>query len=45
MKTPNATETAVKYAIENERLKLLAKVKESKTLEEVKDYLESLLKA
>lgn len=45
MKAPNATETAVKYAVENERLKLLALVKEAKTLEEVKNYLENLLKA
>jgi hypothetical protein len=45
MKTPNATETAVKYAIENERLKTLAVVKEAKTLEEVQSYLENLLKA
>ncbi|GHU95780.1 hypothetical protein FACS1894208_09210 [Clostridia bacterium] len=45
MKTPNTTETAVKYAVENERLKLLAVVKEAKTIDEIKSYLENTLKA
>ncbi|MDR1564874.1 MAG: hypothetical protein LBS74_07960 [Oscillospiraceae bacterium] len=45
MNTPTATEIAVKHAIEAERLKLLAILKETKTLEEAVRYLENLLKA
>jgi hypothetical protein len=45
MKTSNAAETAVKYAIESERLKTLAVIKEAKTLENEQSYLENQLKA
>jgi hypothetical protein len=45
MKMPNATETAVQYAIEAERLKLLMAAQESKSLEEYIEYLKKLLKA
>lgn len=45
MKTPNATETAVQYAIEAERLKLLIAAKEAKDLAEYIAFLEKLLKA
>jgi hypothetical protein len=45
MKMPNATETAVQYAIEAERLKLLMVAKESKDLQEFIAYLEKLIKA
>ena len=45
MKAPTATETAVQYAIEAERLKLLIAAKEAKDLQEFIAYLEKLLKA
>jgi hypothetical protein len=45
MKTPNATETAVQYAIKAERLQMLIAAKEAKDLQEFIDYLEKLLKA
>lgn len=45
MKAPNATETAVQYAIEAERLKLLMAAKEMKDIKEFVAYLEKLLKA
>ena len=45
MKTPNAIETAVQYAIEAERLKILIAAKDAKDLQEFIAYLESLLKA
>ncbi|WP_300447013.1 hypothetical protein [uncultured Oscillibacter sp.] len=45
MKTPNAVETAVQYAIEAERLKMLIAAKDAKDLQEFIAYLEKLLKA
>ncbi|GHU42111.1 hypothetical protein FACS1894111_05480 [Clostridia bacterium] len=45
MKTPNATETAVELARENERLKLLKVAEESKDLKEFVEYLKKLLSA
>ncbi len=45
MKSPNATETAVQYAIEAERLKLLMVAKDMKDIKEFIQYLEKLLKA
>ena len=44
MKAPNATETAVQYAIEAERLKLLMSAKEAKDLQEFIAHLEKLIK-
>ncbi|MDR2044239.1 MAG: protein phosphatase [Clostridium sp.] len=43
MKTPNATETAVELARENERLQLLRVAEESKDLKEFVEYLKKLL--
>ena len=45
MKTPNAVETAVQYAIEAERLKMLIAAQDAKDLQEFIAYLEKLLKA
>jgi hypothetical protein len=44
MKSPTATDIAIKFAIESERLKALAVAKEAKTLDEVILYMENLLK-
>lgn len=45
MKAPSAAELAVQYAIKAERLEMLRRAQEAKDLQEVIDYLESLLRA
>ena len=45
MKTPNAVETAVSYAVKSERLELLLIAKECKDLNELIEKLQQRLKA